>query len=168
MTAIKLPRQEYLHKIFLYDDETGYLYRKIGVQGCSKITNKVGSPHRGGYLNVAIDYKKYLVHRIIWKMVYGTDPNFIDHISGVKEDNRIENLRSVTRQENARNIKIPKNNTSGTIGVTWNKAKNKWQAQIKVNQKNINLGSFTNINDAIAARKVAEIKYGFHKNHGQR
>ena len=57
-------------------------------------------------------------------------------------------------------------NKSGHSGVMWNKAVSKWIAQIKAKDKNIYLGSFDKKDDAIHARKVAENKYGFHKNHG--
>jgi len=59
------------------------------------------------------------------------------------------------------------NNTSGVTGVYWNKRDRKWQAMIKVNNKQIHLGYFEGKTEAITARKIAEIKYGFHPNHGK-
>jgi hypothetical protein len=91
----------------------------------------------------------------------------IDHEDGNGLNNRWENLRDVTRLENMRNRRKYKNNTSGVVGVVWNKARGKWQVQIKVKGTLIFLGYFVNKDDAIKARKKADIKYGFHKNHGE-
>lgn len=84
----------------------------------------------------------------------------VDHINGNKLDNRKRNLRICTQQQNTMNNKNNRsNNTSGHKGVTWDKNRNKWIAQISVDYKNINLGRYDRIEDAIEARKRAEIKY---------
>ena len=92
----------------------------------------------------------------------------IDHENGDRSDNRIANLRDVPPSENMRNVKRHITNTSGHVGVFWYKPRNKWVARITVNYTLHHLGYFTDIADAIAARKAAEIFYGFHKNHGRR
>ena len=91
----------------------------------------------------------------------------VDHIDGDGTNNRLSNLRVVTCQDNMRNAKLPSNNTSGVIGVLWCKANGKWRATIMIYYKRIHLGLYTNKDDAIEARKAAEVKYGFHKNHGR-
>lgn len=85
----------------------------------------------------------------------------VDHIHGkfTRNDNRKSNLRIVTKSKNAMNVAIKKNNTSGIVGVGWNKKRNKWRAYITINNKMKELGCFDNINDAIKARKEAEEKY---------
>ena len=99
-------------------------------------------------------------HRIIWAMHYGYWPTkTIDHIDGDKANNAITNLREVTVQENARNRRLIKNSVSGHTGVNWHKRAGKWEARIGVGGYNMYLGSFTNKEDAIAARQAAEIKY---------
>ncbi len=90
-----------------------------------------------------------------------------DHISGVRTDNRLGNLRSVSGAENNKNKQIPSDNTSGTIGVHWHKRSGKWQAQIKADGKREHLGYFHNKDDAKAARLSAEARLGFHENHGR-
>ena len=90
----------------------------------------------------------------------------VDHIDGDTYNNRLSNLRVVTNQDNQRNAKLNSNNTSGTMGVYCNPI-GKWIAQIRVENKCIYLGGYTNKDDAIKARKAAEVKYGFHKNHGR-
>ncbi len=86
---------------------------------------------------------------------------YVDHINKNTLDNRRENLRVCTNAANLRNGRMRKNNTSGVIGVWFDKRrkKNFWIAEIKVMYKKIYLGGYTNRNDAINARKVAELKY---------
>ena len=91
----------------------------------------------------------------------------IDHINGITDDNRISNLRDVSQSDNMRNMTTPCRNTSGRIGVYWFARDCKWQAQIRADGKTKHLGYFDDINDAIAARKAAEIEYGYHENHGR-
>ena len=91
----------------------------------------------------------------------------VDHIDGNESNNRLSNLRVVTKQENSRNRATSKNNTSGTTGVHYAKSECKWRAAIMVDRKTISLGDYTNKDDAIKARKAAEVKYGFHENHGR-
>jgi len=121
-----------------------------------------------GYEHVSIFGALYYAHRVSWAIYYGKWPKgHIDHEQGDRSDNRISKMRNVTQVENAQNMKRFCTNTSGVTGVTWDKAVDKWAAQIKVNYVTKNLGRFTNKSDAIAARKAAEVKYGFHPNHGR-
>lgn len=82
-----------------------------------------------------------------------------DHINGNRLDNRRENIRFVTRIQNGQNRGVGKNNSSGYIGVYWNKREKKWTVKITVDGKDLSLGYFLDKEDAIAARKQAEIKY---------
>ena len=86
---------------------------------------------------------------------------YVDHIHGknTRNDNRKENLRIVTNQQNAMNQSLRKNNTSGVTGVNYEKQRGLWRARIKVNYKNIELGYYENKEDAIQARREAEEKY---------
>ena len=92
--------------------------------------------------------------------------NEIDHINGDKIDNRISNLRDVTKLENAKNASISANNTSGFNGVYWVKTKGVWVAKIWTQGKLKHLGYFDKIQDAVAARKLANKKYGFSDRNG--
>lgn len=120
------------------------------------------------YARISLDGKLYLAHRLAWFYVHGEWPaEDIDHINHCKTDNRMSNLRSVTRSQNLRNMSLLKRNTSGRVGVSWIKAENKWCAQICVQNKIHLLGNYTHFYDAVAARERAEEKYGFHENHGK-
>ncbi|TKU44556.1 HNH endonuclease [Citrobacter sp. wls714] len=121
-----------------------------------------------GYWQVGLSGHRLLNHRVIWMMFHGDIPQDyeIDHVNHVKGDNRIENLRLVTHMENGKNQSAGKNNKSGFNGVLKSKEGNRWRAFISVNRKKIHLGSFLTKQAAIQARKSAEIKYGYHANHG--
>lgn len=120
-----------------------------------------------GYLLVTLNGEMFLVHRIIYKWIYGTEPYEIDHINGTRDCNSPGNLRAVTHKINSQNQKTPSSNTSGVIGVHWHKNHDKWQAQIRVDGKIIHLGLFDNIEDAATVRQEAEVEHGFHANHGR-
>lgn len=159
-----------LKHLFEYRD--GKVYRRVDVQGARyPAGSRAGcevSAKSVKMRTIRIDGVACLEHRVVYALVHGSWPEqFIDHENGDTLDNRIENLRDVSNRENTLNRKLHKSNTSGTSGVNWNNTVNKWAASIKVNYKNIHLGVFTYIEDAIAARKDAEIKHGFHVNHGK-
>lgn len=162
--------QEILHKYLRYDEETGELYNKISRGSRAMAGSKCGSYDCStGYMQMKFNGKLTTFQRFVWMYHHGEWPNGeIDHINGDQLDNRIENLRVVSKQENARNTGKRVNNTSGIIGVSFDKTRNKWLAGITVNYKHVGLGRFENKEDAIRARKNAEIEYGFHKNHGSR
>jgi len=155
-----------LKKMFEY--KKGKLYNKYTRNPRALKGLMVGSKHHSGYYQVQIDGKLYMVHRLIWIMFNGNIPDNmeIDHINHIRDDNRLTNLRLVTRQDNRRNQKLTIRNKSGVIGIYYIKRLGKWGSQIKVDGKVIWLGSFVKKDDAISARKKAEIEYGFHKNHG--
>ena len=173
--AKHLPTPDFLRKILRYELDTGKLFwlerEDVQPQWNARWAGKEAftTVHRSGYKHGHIMYKRFLAHRVIWAIFYDCWPeNQIDHINGVRDDNRIKNLRHVTAVENSRNQKLAKNNTSGVTGVFWNKWRSKWEAFIRFDGKNHLLGRFDCKSDAIAARRKAEKKYGFHENHGKR
>lgn len=121
-----------------------------------------------GHLYGGILGKRYPAHRIAWLIVYGEHPRGeIDHINGDPSDNRICNLRDVLHSENLKNQRFRSTNTSGVMGVSWNKRELKWRAYIHGDNREKHIGYFINLEDAIAARRDAEIRYGYHQNHGR-
>lgn len=114
--------------------------------------------NENGYLESKND-KTIRIHRLILNL---TEENELaDHIHGfyTRHDNRKSNLRKCTKQQNVMNSKIRISNKSGITGVAWDKSRNKWMAYIDYCKKRINLGRFSNFEDAVKARKEAEDKY---------
>lgn len=128
---------------------------------------QAGTPFQG-YLSVSINKRLFLAHRLAWFHFHGVWPEQdIDHINGDRSDNRMANLRSVSRSENLRNAAISSANTSGVRGVDWFKPIGKWRARIRADGKEVTVGYFDAKEDAVAARKEAERRYGYHPNHGR-
>ena len=165
MKKISLDRlKELLH----YSHETGVFIRAMD-KATAKKGDVAGTKGNRGYRLIRLDAVEYLAHRLAWLYYYGSEAEGeIDHINHIRDDNRISNLRVTTRDENQRNKKLASNNKSGVVGVRYNAANNRWRADIRVNGKKIDLGSFIDKEDAVLARSVANVKYGFHKNHGDR
>ena len=123
---------------------------------------------RTGYLCGNVFGVRFQAHRVFWALHYGQWPDGdIDHINGNRQDNRIANLRSVTRMENLKNSSIGRRNTSGVLGVYWANDRKMWRVEIGHENARIKVGSFVDLEDAIAARRRAEEKYGYHPNHGK-
>ena len=152
--------QKHLKEILHYDPETG-IFTRI------KTRDIAGCLDTEGYRRIMVDGIRHKAHSLVWLYEYAAWPkDQIDHINHIRDDNRRCNLREVTRSENMRNRTKYKNNTSGVTGVSLHKPNSKWLSNIRINGKLKHLGYFNDINDAIYARKAAEIKYGFHANHG--
>lgn len=128
----------------------------------------LGSITTSGYLKGAIFGRTFLAHRVAWAAYHGNWPTQVDHINGVRTDNRIINLRQASDIENQRNRRLPSINKSGRIGVFWHEVDSCWRAFIGVRGRRIHLGSFKEKDAAIAARISAEREHGFHPNHGRR
>lgn len=135
--AHALLTQEKVKRLFSYDPETGLLTRLITISSRAQAGDVVGWDNGDGYLVVTIDYKVYRVHRIIWLWLYGEFPK-----------NQIDHKNHIR-------------------SANW--IKNLREATHQENQKNrtMQIGSFEDKDEAITARKIAEIKYGFHPNHGK-
>ncbi len=163
----KLTKYE-VRRLFHYNKVTGdFIWLRP-----SGTNNRVGSvantKTKRGYVQVKIGTNTYLVHRLIFLYMTGDYPKgVVDHINGNASDNRWENLRDVTHQENCKNQVIGKDNTSGVPGVSFHKVTQKWRAQISTNGKIIYLGLYETKDEAIAARLEANKTYGFHDNHGK-
>lgn len=186
MAAKALPSISDLRKALDYDPETGALTwrarsaemfsdgKQSAVQNAAIWNGRFsGKPalcghHGNGYLHGTAFDRKHYAHRVAWAIHYGEWPEGeIDHINGDRTDNRISNLRAVTRSENQRNAKRRADNASSVTGVYWRRQEGKWSAQIFSGGRRKCLGCFTEFDAAVAARRAAEIELGFHPNHGR-
>lgn len=170
--------KEYLKSVVFYDQDSGQMTWKkrpvwhFKTNSAWLTWNKryAGKPavtiDGKGYRVISINTKRYLVHRLVWLYVYGVWPKIIDHINGIKTDNRLCNLRNVSHGENHKNMKKAKNNTSGVTGVYFNKNRNLWCAQMKHNGVTYHIGSSKVFEEAVKMRKNEEAKLNFSKRHG--
>jgi hypothetical protein len=181
MTKVKkLPTQERLQELFDYRD--GRLYWRErprsdfatenacntwNARFAGTVAGRVNG--RTGYMQIGINTKLYTASRLILAY-HGQDPGtlYVDHVNGQTDDNRIENLRVVTHEENMKNQKMNSHNTSGVTGVSWHKAGNKWSAQGRLNGRSVHLGLFDTLLDAVAARYRWERENGFTERHGRK
>lgn len=134
----------------------------------SRYANKAAfTAYRCGYRHGAVFGNLYQAHRTLWLLKHKQFPEFeIDHINQDKSDNRICNLREVSHLANSKNYPLSSRNKSGFNGVYQRRDTGKWAAEIYVAGEKFSLGCFDLIGDAIAARKSANIRHGFHENHG--
>jgi len=181
MAAKPLPSPEDLRQFLRYEPDTGRLFwmpRPVELFQTVANAKQWNSSWAGaeaftstnfhGYRQGKVWQRQMKGHRVVWAIHYGEWPSkAIDHINGDRADNRIANLRLVTTQENGRNLKLSGRNSSGVIGVSFNKKRGVWRAQIGSDPL-IFLGQFKSFDDAVKARKVAEAEFGYHPNHGKR
>lgn len=134
--------QKELKEILDYDKTTGvFTWKQSRANNKIKIGSVAGNLQSNGYYHIKINYKAYLSHRLAWLYVFNEWPkNRIDHINGIKYDNRIENLRDIPQRENCQNYTIHRNGK--LVGCSFNKNTKKWQSAIRVNGKLKHLGCY--------------------------
>lgn len=146
--ANEILTQERLKELLKYNSDTGLFYWKERRSGI-RYYNPAGHHHRAsGYITINIVKAKYRAHRLVWLYVYGYMPEFVDHINGVRHDNRLCNLREATTMQNMQNISLHSSNTTGFKGVDFVKRDSKYRARCRVNGIRYDLGKF---NTAIEA-----------------
>jgi hypothetical protein len=153
-------KQSELQSLLFYDN--GVFYWKYTKCNRVRVGQRAGGKSKSGYRRIHVLGKRYYEHHLVWIYHYGELPNCqIDHINRIKDDNRIENLRLCPNNHSDNHQNMPKqnNNTSGYTGVTYDKNRKKWQAQIKINGKYKFLGRFNNIEDAVKSRDEGKLKY---------
>ena len=149
-----------LRELLRYSPTTGIFTWRV-----DRVRNKVlagmraGCVNAEGYMVICIDRKIYTEHRLAWFYVHGEWPGQLDHENDKKGDNRYDNLREATQSQNNHARPKPRHNTSGVVGVSWNRFCNRWVAHISVNGKSKHLGLFTDIASAKAVREAAARKY---------
>lgn len=144
----------------LFDCEDGKLIRKTEVTYNARAGMIAGTTDKdSGYVVVSVDGKKTYVHRIVWALAHGAEPDgFIDHIDGSRANNRIENLRCCSNSINMQNVKgARRDSKTGVLGVSLCKLTGKYVARIrKPGGAYLSLGRHVSIEQASAAYLTAK------------
>lgn len=142
-----MSHENYIKNHYHYSHKTGLLWKM-----CRKYSKIAGCQKQNGYMAVNILKTTYLSHRVCWFLHYGKFPeNEIDHVDRNGFNNKIDNLREATRQQNAVNRTKLSNNTSGFKGVFWRKSRATWIAVISFNHKTTYIGSYSSPEEASIA-----------------
>lgn len=157
---LPLPPLEDLKEAWAYDPETGIFTYARDKKGCRRGAQVCANNTRR-YLQARFRTQTYTMHRVAWLYITGDDPGDleIDHINGDTHDNRAENLRLATRQQNMKNTKLRRHNALQAKGV--HKKKGRFIASISCDGRRYNLGYFDTLAEAnIAYRAAATVAHG--------
>ena len=177
MRVKPIPTVAYLGECFDYSHDSGLLTWKIRpahhfatARGMNRSNSfcagrKAGSLDKG-YLRVRIDGQSYFAHRIAFALFHGRWPSEVDHVDGDGSNNSIANLREVDHRQNMRNSPHRRGSSTAIPGVYWHAKQRRWHAYIGPGGSE-RLGSHETLLDAACVRKSAELRHGFHENHGR-
>ena len=114
-------------ELFDVNTESGIITRKTS-RGSRPAGEVAGTIRPDGYIQLSIDNKRYLAHRLIFLIAFGFYPEQVDHINGIKDDNRACNLRAADNVINARNQKMNSANKTGIAGVRYRASRRAYEA----------------------------------------
>jgi len=157
---MKMTEQQAMQELLRYDEKTGEFWWTNNA--AKKVAGKIANAKdKHGYICLKVNGKMYKAHRLAWYFVYGSFPEKnIDHINGNKSDNRICNLRMASLTLNMQNIRKAKSNSStGLLGISKNGSG--WRAEIRIDGKKRNLGTYKNKETAHSI--YVEAKRKFHE-----
>jgi len=157
---LPMPPYDELSRHLSYDPFTGLgtwlLFRSSNAQKGAF----AGSLNLTGYIYIRYKTKRYKAHRLFWFLQTGHDPGelTIDHIDENKSNNKFSNLRLATRSQQKCNTTKRLDNSSGHRGVRFHKQRQKYEAFIRINKKQLYLGYYKTFEEAVAARQAKELE----------
>lgn len=155
-----------LNELFTYDKETGKLYWKVARQRIN-VGDEAGGLDKEGYSVLRVNHKRYRTHRVVFLMHRGYLPAVLDHIDGDRANNRLDNLRPASLNQNQYNRKLNKNNKTGFKGVSYNAKQKMFFAVINHQRQRIFLGGYSTPEEAdVVVRAAREELHGNFANHG--
>ena len=153
--------RDLLKELFDYDEITGIVVWKKSRSPRIKVGSSVKYINKFGYVQVRIEGKLWMLHRLIWLMQTGTFPKGeIDHIDGNRSNNAWSNLRDVSKSQNMQNRRAAdRDSKTGVLGVTFDKQRGKYRAQLTMNGEKVLNKIFTTVEEASNAYKQAKENY---------
>lgn len=151
--------QERLKEVLHYNPDTGVFTWIKPTGPKARVGAVVGERQTTTYLQVGIDRKVYLLHRLAWLYVMGYIPDLIDHVDRNPRNNRFSNLAESNKSANALNMNPSKANKSGYVGVSFCKCTGRWRAVLTLQGKSKKLGRFDTPEEAHQAYLAAKAKY---------
>lgn len=143
--------QQRLKELLHYDQASGLFAWKLRTSNVVRVGDVAGTK-TNGYTQIKLDGVIYKAHRLVWLYVYGCWPSHqVDHINGIRDDNRLANLREADNKQNQENTGLKSNNSTGFRGVVWYKRHQKFMARVHHHGKQIHLGYFDTAKEAAAA-----------------
>ncbi len=144
--------RERLIEVLEYSPDTGVFKWRRQLSARMRVGSVAGSRNQLGYVQIKIDGGYYSASRLAWLYVHGTWPKLeLDHIDRDRSNNRMANLRDVSRKQNMENVGVRGDNTSGLPGVSFDKRSGMWKAQIQHFKRKIGLGLHASIDEAYNA-----------------
>jgi hypothetical protein len=155
---------ELIGQLLAYEPETGVLRWKVDRSPRVRAGDEAGNITGNGYRKLVINKRVIFAHRIAWLLCHGKWPDgYVDHINGVRTDNRIANLRDVSHQANSQNMtRLPKSNKTGVLGVRKHvdkSGRDRFIPFIKLRGNERKLGTYDTLEEAAAVRRAAAAEF---------
>ncbi len=151
-----------LRQLFTYDPVTGIVRWAVSRAARIKVGDEAATKHDSGYKRVMVNNRNLYVHRIAWAITHGEFPEQIDHINGIRSDNRLVNLRGVTNLENCHNKCVQRQTNAGVPNVYFDKRYGTYKASVSANKSFYHLGCFKTLEEATKAVAEGRMKYQSH------
>lgn len=168
MSKQPLTHERLLH-LLSYNEVEGVFTWNVTNSARATAGKRAGTINGPGYRCIQLDGVIYTEHRLAMFYVNGTWTEFVDHINGVRSDNRMANLREATPLSNSWNSALRRNNTSGYTGVCWHKQNRKWKVQLQFKGKSYSFGLYDDVHEAgkVADRERENLHKEFARHRGK-